>query len=1085
MSYLTALARRPGSAANRVGSPGWGWVMSGTCARGRHAVATLAVLCATLLAPASPSDAAIRMGVSGQTGYGFDQLRASPELGLTVEHLDPATVNALSPAELRVRYDVLLISFDAAPQIDLDWSTRIAPFLALGGGVLFQSPMQVADLVPAVVAREEWLSRPVLIDPVPILTAGVETVGIEEFYVGIVFESWDPALRPFAYADGVPVGLAGEIAGGRIVLSGLFEAFLAVPWGDPWGGEAMFALLRNEIRWVTRLCETGDADGDGVGDACDVCPAVADPLQADGDGDGLGDACDPCPAEDGYDHDGDGRCGDPGVCPGGCDNCPFAANPTQSDPDGDGLGSACDNCSDAANPEQSDGDADGVGDACDPCPGVTDAGDPDHDWHCTDPAICPGGCDNCPTRHDPSQRDDDGDGLGNVCDNCPDIANPDQRDADHDGYGDLCDHCGNGCPVIPCQQACRNDDGVCEYRPAFEGSACNDHDSCTSSDRCTAGTCSGTPVVCPDNGSACMPNQCDRSRGCIARPALNGVACDDDEACTSGDRCTWGTCSGTPIATCGTDPLACYDAGGSRRRATSFALDDRFGTRSVDAAKTLLACSAASTGEPLHDERRHLSCARLREARGGRFRRQSIVMQDRFGTATLQVLRPSSLCRPAEETGLAASRPLDELACYRVRGGAAVGQVVDTTDLLGERRLELLRPREVCLPARRDGAPLVDAKRALTCYDVRDASATRFTARDLSLTDGLGEERLRLRRPRTLCVPSTVAPCAQATFSSVAGGWSSSACGGPRFDPPPAPPFVGALYGAATGGDLLAELGAGCTYFGGGAAASYPAVPTAAGSTYAFETTICDTGELRMTSAGEPDGAQCGHGPAPFKICLTDQRRRCAVDTDCPSTNPGVCTEAPRCFAGTPQGFHTIIDVCLVTVVAEDSTAVIDPVAGDLTIDTSLRTLVYSSYGDPSPCPRCVDGKCNKGARQGLSCAESTSPEETSLDCPPSGFFLTVAPQPQTFSTRPRSWSAPDGLFCAGQRSPGAFGNPAARRIELTEGPAGDLRDGQLHAASLLDLSCVPATGQPEIDALSDFPGPQALSIAGAVRLLQ
>jgi hypothetical protein len=37
-----------------------------------------------------------------------------------------------------------------------------------------------------------------------------------------------------------------------------------------------------------------DADADGVGDACDVCPAVSDPGQEDLDGDGAGDACDGC-----------------------------------------------------------------------------------------------------------------------------------------------------------------------------------------------------------------------------------------------------------------------------------------------------------------------------------------------------------------------------------------------------------------------------------------------------------------------------------------------------------------------------------------------------------------------------------------------------------------------------------------------------------------------------------------------------------------------------------------------------------------------------------------------------------------------
>jgi hypothetical protein len=43
------------------------------------------------------------------------------------------------------------------------------------------------------------------------------------------------------------------------------------------------------------MCVGHDEDGDGVADACDLCPYVSESAAVDGDGDGVGDACDPDP----------------------------------------------------------------------------------------------------------------------------------------------------------------------------------------------------------------------------------------------------------------------------------------------------------------------------------------------------------------------------------------------------------------------------------------------------------------------------------------------------------------------------------------------------------------------------------------------------------------------------------------------------------------------------------------------------------------------------------------------------------------------------------------------------------------------
>lgn len=78
-----------------------------------------------------------------------------------------------------------------------------------------------------------------------------------------------------------------------------------------------------------------DGDGDGIPDAIDNCPFVANASQTDTDGDGVGDACDDCPNDPDNDIDQDGVCGD-------VDNCPLVANVDQADDDSDGIGNVCD-----------------------------------------------------------------------------------------------------------------------------------------------------------------------------------------------------------------------------------------------------------------------------------------------------------------------------------------------------------------------------------------------------------------------------------------------------------------------------------------------------------------------------------------------------------------------------------------------------------------------------------------------------------------------------------------------------------------------------------------------------------------------
>ena len=201
-----------------------------------------------------------------------------------------------------------------------------------------------------------------------------------------------------------------------------------------------------------------DTDKDGIGDVCDNCPLVYNPLQEDTNKNGAGDLCEVKKWED-EDWDKDG-------VNNGQDNCISYPNPDQKDSDKDGIGDACDtdldgdgydnfsdNCPMLSNPDQKDVDGDGVGDACDPLNGVLISDDFDGDG-------IPNQDDNCIFIKNSDQKDEnhngvgdacervdsgnvsdvDGDGIPNQKDNCPVVYNQDQADADNDHIGDACEN---------------------------------------------------------------------------------------------------------------------------------------------------------------------------------------------------------------------------------------------------------------------------------------------------------------------------------------------------------------------------------------------------------------------------------------------------------------------------------------------------------------------------------------------------------------------------------------------------------------------------------------------------------------------
>jgi len=103
----------------------------------------------------------------------------------------------------------------------------------------------------------------------------------------------------------------------------------------------------------------------------------------------------------------------------------------------------------------------------------------------------------------------------------------------------------NSCTTSGCNPATM----MCQVRTLAPGTPCSDNSVCTVNDRCVfGGVCNGTAVSC-DDGNPCTADSCAADAGCRNRTLDAGVACNDQNACSSGDVCDGqGRCAGAPVS---------------------------------------------------------------------------------------------------------------------------------------------------------------------------------------------------------------------------------------------------------------------------------------------------------------------------------------------------------------------------------------------------------------------------------------------------------------------------------------------------------------------------------------------------------
>src|SRR6185295_1206978 len=201
----------------------------------------------TSVAAASvPIPAPIRVLVLGvrstSAEKAVDTVFSSGDLvGTSTRLNNPVAFNAMTPGQLRASYDIIFVTWSSDTAYNLDWSTRVHPFLNLGGGVIYEDPNNIGDLAPVVIgASVEGGSPFTFTASVPGLTDGI-LGNFANWHT--LFTAWNPAFQVFMTSGSATIGLYGEF-GGRMVLTGPDQDYHSDRPSD------QYNFLVNEISWA-------------------------------------------------------------------------------------------------------------------------------------------------------------------------------------------------------------------------------------------------------------------------------------------------------------------------------------------------------------------------------------------------------------------------------------------------------------------------------------------------------------------------------------------------------------------------------------------------------------------------------------------------------------------------------------------------------------------------------------------------------------------------------------------------------------------------------------------------------------------
>jgi hypothetical protein len=193
-------------------------------------------------------------------------------------------------------------------------------------------------------------------------------------------------------------------------------------------------------------------------------------------------------------------------------------------------------------------------------------------------------------------------------------------------------------------------------------------------------------------------------------------------------------------------------------------LIDQFGDGTVDVRRPKRICNPANkrnedpSAPSLPD---HLVSYEIRKT-GARFERvRDVRVTNQFGTIDVDLRRPSRLLVPSAKSLTSPAPPLgptilDHYQCYDL--GRARTRVADVSvvDQFGTLSVDVKRPQSLCVAADKNGEGIQDPAAHLLCYQVKTTPQRTDFHGPIFIDNQFGAGEFAFTRPTELCLPSTI-----------------------------------------------------------------------------------------------------------------------------------------------------------------------------------------------------------------------------------------------------------------------------------------------------------------------------------------